>query len=136
MHVPVQNLLIVISRLRVHIDWAINLNLHLNHIQFLYLTTIGRMTGKEHQIEIWFVKYEGKYYVISERREKAQWVQNIIHYPKVSFTVGDNKINGNARIVNKDMEHKLASEVSKLMDEKYKWSQGMILELTAINPAN
>jgi hypothetical protein len=44
------------------------------------------MTGKEHQIEIWFVKYEGKYYVISERREKAQWVQNIIHYPKVSFT--------------------------------------------------
>jgi uncharacterized pyridoxamine 5'-phosphate oxidase family protein len=94
------------------------------------------MTGKEHQIEIWFVKYEGKYYVISERREKAQWVQNIIHYPKVSFTVADNKINGNARIVNKDMEHKLASEVSKLMDEKYKWSQGMILELTAINPAN
>ena len=78
------------------------------------------MTGKEHQIEIWFVKYEGKYYVISERREKAQWVQNIIHYPKVSFTVGDKKINGNARIVNKDMEHMLASEVSKLMDVKYK----------------
>ena len=94
------------------------------------------MTGKEHQIEIWFVNYEGNHYVISERREKAHWVQNIIHDPKVSFTVGDNKINGNARIVNKDIEHKLASEVSKLMDEKYKWSQGMIIELTAINRAN
>jgi uncharacterized pyridoxamine 5'-phosphate oxidase family protein len=94
------------------------------------------MTGKQHQIEIWFVKYEDKYFVISERREKAHWVQNIIHDPKVSFTVGDKKINGNARIVNKDMGHKLALEVSKLMDEKYKWSQGMIIELTAINPAN
>lgn len=94
------------------------------------------MTGKEHQIEIWFVKYEDKYYVISERREKAHWVQNIIHDPKVSFMVGDKKINGNARIVNKDMEHKLSLEVSKLMDEKYKWSQGMIIELIAINPAN
>jgi uncharacterized pyridoxamine 5'-phosphate oxidase family protein len=94
------------------------------------------MTGKQHQIEIWFVKYEDKYYVISERREKAHWVQNIIHDPKVSFMVGDKKINGNARIVNKDMEHKLSLEVSKLMDEKYKWSQGMIIELIAINPAN
>jgi hypothetical protein len=63
------------------------------------------MTGKEHQIEIWFVKYEDKYYVISERREKAHWVQNIIHDPKVSFTVGDKQINGKAGIVNKDMEH-------------------------------
>jgi uncharacterized pyridoxamine 5'-phosphate oxidase family protein len=94
------------------------------------------MTGKQHQIEIWFVKYEDKYYVISESREKAHWVQNIIHDPKVSFTVGDKQINGNAGIVNKDMEHKLALEVSKLMDEKYRWSQGMIIELTAINPAN
>jgi hypothetical protein len=27
------------------------------------------------------------------------------------------------------------AEISKLMDEKYKWSQGLILESTAINPA-
>lgn len=94
------------------------------------------MTGKEHQIEIWFVEYEGKYYLISERQEHAHWVQNILHDPKVSFTVGDKKFNGNARVVNKDKDRKLAADVSKLMDKKYKWSQGMIIELTAINPAN
>jgi hypothetical protein len=33
------------------------------------------------------------------------------------------------------MEHKLSAEVSKLMYKKYKWSQGMIIELTAINSA-
>lgn len=33
-------------------------------------------------------------------------------------------------------ERGLAVKVSKLMDEKYKWSQGIIVELTAINLAN
>jgi len=32
--------------------------------QFLYLTTKGWKTGKEHRIEIWFVSYDDKYYVI------------------------------------------------------------------------
>ncbi len=94
------------------------------------------MTGKEHHIEIWFVEDQGKYYLISERGDQAHWVQNILHDPKVSFTVGEKKINGKGRIVNKDKEHKLATEVSKLMDEKYKWSQGMIVELTVINLAS
>lgn len=62
------------------------------------------MTRKEHQIEIWFIEYKGKYYLISERREQAHWVQNIIHDPKVSFTVGQKKTNGKGRIVNKDKE--------------------------------
>lgn len=118
------------------INWAINLNSCSDHIQFLYLTTTGWKTRKEHQIEIWFIEYEGKYYLISERREQAHWVQNIIHDPKVSFTVGEKKMNGKGRIVNKDKERKLAAEVSKLIDEKYKWGQGMIVELAAINPAD
>jgi hypothetical protein len=94
------------------------------------------MTGKKHQIEIWFIEYEGKYYLISEPREQAHWVQNIKHDPKVSFAVGEKKINGKGRIVNKDKERKLATEVSKLMNEKYKWSQGMIVELAVINTAD
>ena len=55
--------------------------------QFLYLTTKGWKSGRHHKIEIWFVSYAGKYYVVSERKEKAHWVQNIMHNPKVVFTV-------------------------------------------------
>jgi hypothetical protein len=55
--------------------------------QFLYLTTTGWRTGREHRIEIWFVIYADKYYIISEREEKAHWVQNIIHNSRVTFSV-------------------------------------------------
>ncbi len=37
---------------------------------------------------------------------------------------------GNARIVYQGKESALAAEVLKLMDTKYKWSQGLIVELT------
>ncbi len=50
--------------------------------QVLYLTTKGCKTGRQRRIEIWFVLYAGKYYVFSERKEKAHWVQNIMHNPR------------------------------------------------------
>ena len=39
--------------------------------QFLYLTTKGWKTGIQHEIEIWFVSYDGKYYILSERKGNA-----------------------------------------------------------------
>jgi deazaflavin-dependent oxidoreductase (nitroreductase family) len=97
---------------------------------FLYLTTKGWKTGIQHKIEIWFVSYADKYYyVISERKEKAHWVQNIIHNPTVLFTVSSKSFEGNARIVDKNTDSKLSDEVSNLMNTKYGWSDGLIIEL-------
>jgi hypothetical protein len=98
--------------------------------QFLYLTTKGWKTGKQHTIEIWFVSYAGKYYVISERKEKAHWVQNIIHDQRVLFTVNSKSFEGTALTVDKLTEHKLAEEVSGLMYRKYGWRDGLIVELS------
>src|SRR3712207_3644052 len=101
--------------------------------QFLYLTTLGWKTGKQHRIEIWFVEHNKKYYIISERLEDAHWVQNIKHNPAVSFSINNNVLIGNARIVDQEKESALAAEVLKLMDRKYKWSQGMLVELSPTN---
>jgi deazaflavin-dependent oxidoreductase (nitroreductase family) len=95
--------------------------------QFLYLTTKGWKTGKQHKIEIWFVEYDGRYYVMAETLEKAHWVQNIMHDPKVLFTVKHNTVEGTARIVDKSKEPKLSSEISKLMSAKE--VDGLIIEL-------
>ena len=97
------------------------------------MTTVGWKSGKQHQIEIWFVEYDKLYYVISESRKHAHWVQNIIHESKVSFSVGEKIFNGSARIIDEGNEPKLAAEVAKLMAEKYKWGEGLIVELTAIS---
>jgi hypothetical protein len=98
--------------------------------QFPYLTSKGWKTGRQHEIEIWFVSYAGKYYVISERKEKADWVQNIIHNPTVMFTVNSKPFEGTARTVDKHIEHKLAGEIAGLMNARYGWSDGLIVELT------
>jgi hypothetical protein len=74
-----------------------------------------------------------RYYIISERTENAHWVQNIKHDSIVSFSIGDSAFKGTARIVDREKEFTLASEVSKLMDTKYKWSKGLIVELTPMN---
>jgi deazaflavin-dependent oxidoreductase (nitroreductase family) len=98
------------------------------------LTTRGWKTGNQHRIEIWFVEYNERYYVISERLGSAHWVQNIKHNPKVSFSINNENIfTGTARIVDQEKEPRLAREVLKLMSTKYKWSQGLIVELMPMN---
>jgi deazaflavin-dependent oxidoreductase (nitroreductase family) len=76
----------------------------MNSKQFLYLTTVGWKSGKQHKIEIWFVENNKRYYVISERRKQAHWVQNILHNPRVSFIVNNTTFEGTARIVDQDKE--------------------------------
>jgi hypothetical protein len=99
--------------------------------QFLYLTTTGWKTGREHKIEIWFVEYGGRYYIVSERREQAHWVQNALCNKQVSFSVGDKSFDGSARAIG---QSELATTVSSLMDAKYGWSQGLIMELESRKP--
>ncbi|MDQ3806707.1 MAG: nitroreductase family deazaflavin-dependent oxidoreductase [Thermoproteota archaeon] len=94
------------------------------------MTTLGWKSGKQHTIEIWFAEHNKRYYIISERLDSAHWVQNIKHNPAVSFSINDNMFKGNARIVDQGKESALSAEVLKLMDTRYKWSQGLIVELT------
>ncbi|MGI0049218.1 MAG: nitroreductase/quinone reductase family protein [Nitrososphaera sp.] len=97
--------------------------------QFLYLDTTGWKTGRKHGIEIWFVQYLEKYYVMSEGKEHAHWVQNIVHNPKVSFSVGSRSFSGTAKVIAKGP---VAAEVKKLMKAKYGWDSGLIVELAAV----
>jgi deazaflavin-dependent oxidoreductase (nitroreductase family) len=100
-----------------------------NSSQFLYLTTIGWRSRKQHKIEIWFVEHKERHYIMSELQKKADWVQNIIRNPRVSFTINDTIFKGTARIVERDKEPQLTAEVSKLMSTKYGWNGGLIVEL-------
>ena len=99
--------------------------------QFLYLTTKGRKTTRQHTIEIWFVEYNKRYYILSERKKDSDWVQNIIVDSNVSFNVNNKTYKGYARIVDKSKESTLANAVSDLMFSKYGWKNGLIIELTS-----
>jgi deazaflavin-dependent oxidoreductase (nitroreductase family) len=90
--------------------------------------SIGWKTAKPRRIEIWFVEHDKKYYVASERKKRAHWVQNILHNPKISFTVDNRRFEGYARMID-DRELELISNVSRSMNKKYGWSTGLIIEL-------
>lgn len=100
-------------------------------LQYLYLTTIGWISGEPHEIEIWFVAHNGAYYLVSERRERSHWVQNIQRNPSITFRVGDHTHKGTGRIIDPGAEPELAAAVRQLMDAKYDWSDGLIVELKA-----
>lgn len=98
--------------------------------QFLYLTTTGWRTGRQHRIEIWFVDYDDKYYVMSERREHAHWVQNIMRNSRILFNVNFKSFEGTARIVYQQNDSKFTTKISALMNSKYRWDEGLIIEIT------
>ncbi|MCL4875433.1 MAG: nitroreductase family deazaflavin-dependent oxidoreductase [Anaerolineae bacterium] len=97
--------------------------------EYLYLTTTGRKSGKPHEIEIWFVEHHGAYYLVSEMREKSDWVKNIQHSPAITFRVGTQEFSGAGRAIDPEKEPELAQAVSARMDQKYGWSEGLIVEL-------
>ncbi len=99
---------------------------------YLYLTTTGRKTGQPHEIEIWFVGYQGRYYLVSERWERSDWVRNIQQDSAVSFRVGTQQLQGFGRLVDRATEVELATAVSALMETKYDWSDGLIVALTPV----
>ena len=97
--------------------------------EFLYLTTTGWKSGRSHQIEIWFVAHGGKFYLVSEHERLSHWVQNLRRKPLISFRVGQSRYKGEGREVDRRKEADLAQAVSALMNKKYGWSTGLIVEL-------
>jgi deazaflavin-dependent oxidoreductase (nitroreductase family) len=97
---------------------------------YLYLTTIGRQSGLPREIEIWFTRRDGRYYVISEHHHKAHWVRNLLANPRVHWRVGDVRLAGRARVIDPAAEPKLSQTVQALSREKYDWGDGLVVELT------
>jgi deazaflavin-dependent oxidoreductase (nitroreductase family) len=66
---------------------------------FLYLTSVGRRTGRPHRIEIWFAAHEGRLYLLSGGRERADWVRNLQANPRVTVELGNETYVGVARVL-------------------------------------
>src|SRR6267143_1133283 len=98
--------------------------------QVLYLTTTGRRTGRPREIEIWFTQRGGRYYLVAEHRERAQWVQNLKVVPRGAVRVGRRAFSALARVVDAKTERELARAVKKLSEKKYGWGDGLVVELT------
>jgi deazaflavin-dependent oxidoreductase (nitroreductase family) len=79
---------------------------------FLYLTTVGRRTGRPHRIEIWFAARDGRLYLLAGGREQSDWVRNLQANPRVTIELGGETRVGTARVLDAGTpEDQLAREL-------------------------
>ena len=100
--------------------------------QFLYLITTGRRSGVPREIEIWFTRREGRYYIIAEHGDRAQWVRNLRADPRVHVRVGDTAFAARARVVDAGAEAGLHAAVQTDSTTKYGWGDGLVVELDPV----
>ncbi len=97
---------------------------------YLYLTTIGRRSRVPREIEIWFTRHDGRYYVISEHHKRARWVQNLLANQAARWRVADVTFTGRVRVIDAAAEPELTEAVQALSRQKYGWGDGLVVELT------
>ena len=86
--------------------------------QFCYLTTVGRVSGRPHRIEIWFANEPGgsTLYMLAGGGYGADWVKNIQRKPEVEVRIAKRVFGARGRIVEDPEEERLAR---KLVVAKY-----------------
>lgn len=95
----------------------------LENEDFAYLTTTGRRSGRAHTVEIWFAFRDGRVYLLSGGRDRADWVRNLRKDPAVRVRIGTRSTSAKARVLRaRTPEDQLARQ---LLDGKYQgWREG------------
>jgi hypothetical protein len=65
--------------------------------KFVYLTTKGRKSGKNHEVELWFALANDKIY-LSHEGEYTDWMKNLIKESNVRMKIGSESFDGEAKL--------------------------------------
>jgi hypothetical protein len=76
----------------------------------IHLTTVGRVTGRPHTVEIWFAHRESTIYLLSGGGDRSDWVRNLLHTPAVLFQVAGGEYPGRGRTITDPGEDRLARD--------------------------
>jgi deazaflavin-dependent oxidoreductase (nitroreductase family) len=97
--------------------------------QVLYLTTMGRRSGKPRTIEIWFVRYKGRLYLLAEHGLKAQWVRHIQAHPEVRIRIAQYRFRACGRLLDDARDRHEWQIIIALSRRKYSWGEGLPVAL-------
>jgi deazaflavin-dependent oxidoreductase (nitroreductase family) len=97
----------------------------LENEDYCYLTTTGRVSGRPHEIEIWFGVRDNSLYLLSGGRHDSDWVKNLLKDPAVTVRIARHVFSGTARLV-MDKEEEMSARY--MLAEKYQeWDGGRTL---------
>jgi deazaflavin-dependent oxidoreductase (nitroreductase family) len=66
---------------------------------YCYLTTRGRVTGNDHEVEIWYAREGDTLYLLAGAGERSDWVRNLQVDPRVTVRLGDVTHPAHGRVV-------------------------------------
>ena len=92
--------------------------------EYCYLTTIGRVSGRAHEIEIWFGLQGNTLYLLSGSKT-SDWVKNLLKYSSVTVRIGKRAFAGTARLVQDQDEENTARHL--VADKYQEWEEGKTL---------
>ena len=89
---------------------------------YCYVTTTGRVSGKPHEIEIWFGMRGNTIYLLSGGGDKSDWVKNMRAKPQVKVRIGEKHFMGQTRFaINAEEE----AQARRVLATKYQgWREG------------
>jgi deazaflavin-dependent oxidoreductase (nitroreductase family) len=100
-------------------------------LDYCYLTTTGRNSGKKRTVEIWFALEGDTLYLLSGGGDEAQWVKNLLVDDRATVRFGRKTYPGKARLVNDKEED---AKARRLLAAKYQgWEPGKRLSGWANN---
>lgn len=91
------------------------------------ITTVGRVSGRPHEVEIWFGEIDGAMYLISGNGPNADWYRNLLANPAVTVRLAGEQHVGRARDVTDAGERNRCGAV---MGAKYVWDGDASIGLT------
>ncbi len=91
---------------------------------FCYLTTTGRISGRPHEVEMWFaVDPDGAtLYLLSGGRERSDWVRNLARNPAARVRVAGTTYAATGRAIAGEPAEPRAREL--LAAKYYGWREG------------
>jgi deazaflavin-dependent oxidoreductase (nitroreductase family) len=87
-------------------------------VECCHLTTRGRSSGRDHEIEIWFGVRNDDVVLIGGHVD-TDWLRNLRSDPSVRVRIGDDQHEGTARLVDDPAER---IEIGHLLAAKYEQS--------------
>ena len=91
-------------------------------VEFCYLTTTGRVSGRPHEVEIWYGLSGDTIYMLSGGGDRSDWVRNLLADPSVSVRIEGFDRAGTARLVEDPSED---GSARMLLAAKYQgWREG------------
>jgi hypothetical protein len=91
------------------------------------IITIGRRSGREHRVEIWFGMLDGDVCLLSGNGPGADWFRNALVDSRVTIAVDGETFVGRARVPSSGEER---AAIGDLMRAKYPWEGDPSIGLT------